>query len=97
MVESLVSTNLADDSLRPVMQMIAEILPGEVRLEFASGNPISHYTMTPYAYQPNIGHKLVGTDFVDLGQGLLECIGQLQTRREFDSNDHTSANLPEIS
>lgn len=93
----LVLTGTERLRVRDVMQMIAEILPTEVKLEFSSGNPISHYSMTPYAYQPNIGHKLVGTDFVDLGQGLLECIGELQTSMDPDPNDHSRANLPEIS
>jgi len=92
----LVLTGTERMRVRDVMQMIAEILPADIELEFAQGNPVSHYTMTPYAYQPNIGHKLVGTDFVDLGQGLLECIGELQTRHESDRNDHSRANLPEI-
>jgi UDP-glucose 4-epimerase len=52
--------------------------------------------MTPYAYQPNIGHKLVGTDFVDLGQGLLQCISDLQEDQQFDADDHARSNLPEI-
>lgn len=92
----LVLTGTERMRVRDVMQMIAEILPAEVRLEFVQANPVSHYAMTPYAYQPNIGHKLVGTDFVDLGQGLLECIGELQAHQEFDSSDHPHANLPEI-
>lgn len=92
----LVLTGTERMRVRDVMQMIAEILPGDVKLEFERGNPISHYTMTPYAYQPNIGHKLVGTDFVDLGQGLLECISDLQKHQEFDSSDQSRANLPEI-
>ncbi len=92
----LVLTGTERMRVRDVMQMIAEILPGNVKLKFERGNPISHYTMTPYAYQPNIGHKLVGTDFVDLGQGLLECISDLQKQREFDSSDQSRANLPEV-
>ncbi len=92
----LVLTGTERLRVRDVMQMIAEILPGEIDLRFASGNPVSHYTMTPYAYQPNTGHKLVGTDFVDLGQGLLECIGELESRRGFDALDHSRASLPEI-
>jgi len=92
----LVLTGTERMRVRDVMQMIAEILPAKVKLEFSRGNPISHYTMTPYAYQPNIGHKLVGTDFVDLGQGLLECIAELQTRQELDSDDHSRTNLPEL-
>jgi UDP-glucose 4-epimerase len=92
----LVLTGTERMRVRDVMQMISEILPREVQLEFASGNPISHYTMTPYAYQPNIGHKLVGTDFVDLGQGLLQCISDLQRHQTFDADDHSRSNLPEI-
>ncbi|MCZ6500110.1 MAG: NAD(P)-dependent oxidoreductase [Gammaproteobacteria bacterium] len=93
----LVLTGTERMRVRDVMQMIAEILPGNVKLKFERGNPISHYTMTPYAYQPNIGHKLVGTDFVDLGQGLLECISDLQKHQEFDSSDQSRGNLPEIT
>jgi UDP-glucose 4-epimerase len=92
----LVLTGTERMRVQDVMQMISEILPRDVKLEFASGNPISHYTMTPYAYQPNIGHKLVGTDFVDLGQGLLQCISELQKQQEFDANDHSRSNLPEV-
>ena len=92
----LVLTGTERMRVRDVMQMIAEILPADIKLEFAEGNPVSHYTMTPYAYQPNIGHKLVGTDFVDLGQGLLECIGELQAQQESDRHDHSRSNLPEL-
>jgi len=93
----LVLTGTERMRIRDVMQMIAEILPDEVQLEFTGGNPISHYTMTPYAYQPNIGHKLVGTDFVDLGQGLLECIGELQSRQDIDPSDRPRPQIPEIN
>jgi len=40
----LVLTGTERMRIRDVMQMIAEILPDEVRLEFTGGNPISHYT-----------------------------------------------------
>ena len=92
----LVLTGTERMRVRDVMRMIAEILPGEVQLDFASGNPISHYTLTPYAYQPNIGHKLVGTDFVDLGQGLLQCISDLQGRETSGADDESHANLPAL-
>lgn len=92
----LVLTGTERMRVRDVMQMIAEMMPSDVKLEFVKGNPISHYKMTPYAYQPNIGHKLVGTDFVDLGQGLLECISQLQRRHDSDSDDHSRSSLPEV-
>jgi len=35
-----------------------------------------HYGQTPYRYTPKAGKKLVPTEFVDLGQGLLELISK---------------------
>jgi UDP-glucose 4-epimerase len=92
----LVLTGVERMRVRDVMQMIAEILPDGVDLQFSRGNPVHHYMMTPYAYQPSTGHKLVGTDFVDLGQGLIECIRDIQHRRGHDPNDHSFKNLPTI-
>jgi len=92
----LVLTGVERMRVRDVMQMIAEILPAGVELQFSRGNPVHHYMMTPYAYQPSTGHKLVGTDFVDLGQGLIECIHDIQRQRDHDPNDHSFKNLPTI-
>ena len=63
--------------VRDLMLMIKEILPDEIQLEFATANPDSHYVTTPYAFQPKIGHKFTCNDYVDLGQGLLDCIAYI--------------------
>ncbi len=55
-------------------EMIKEMLPGPIDIDFADSEPEGHYKLTPYAFSPRIGHKLVPNDFVDFGQGLLDCI-----------------------
>lgn len=62
--------------MQDVMRTIAEMMPFKVDFEFEHQKNNAHYIMTPYRYSPTIGQKLVRKDFVDFGQGLLECIQQ---------------------
>lgn len=63
--------------IRDVMTMISEIMPWPVELNFEEANAIHHYEITPYAFQPRIGRKLVLNEHVDLGQGLLDCLREI--------------------
>lgn len=60
--------------IRDVMTMISEIMPWPITLHFIDANAVHHYEVTPYAFQPRIGRKLVLNEHVDLGQGLLDCL-----------------------
>lgn len=60
--------------IRELARMLQEMLPGRISLNFQDGEPEGHYELTPYTFNPKLGHKLVPDDFVDLGQGLLDCI-----------------------
>lgn len=73
--------------VQDVMTMLAEILPYHVDIEFDDGHGDTHYVLTPYAYSPRIGHKLTSPQFVDLGQGLMECIGELSSQTSDGSAD----------
>ena len=48
-------------------------------------NRIDHYGNTPYRYTPKSAKKIVPTEFVDLGQGLLDVIEE--THHELDNNE----------
>ena len=63
--------------MKDVAAMIAEILPEKIALEFADGEPEGHYHLTPYTFAPRLGHKLVPSDYIDIGQGLLDCIQEI--------------------
>jgi UDP-glucose 4-epimerase len=83
--------------VRDVMTMISEIMPWPVELHFDEANPIHHYQITPYAFQPRIGRKLVLNEHVDLGQGLLDCLREIHQQinhghKEDDATPTTSDN-----
>lgn len=67
--------------VKNLMRMIAEMLPGGVEVRYGGKQGEGHYVMTPYAYNPRVGNKLVANDYVDLGQGLLDCIAELHERK----------------
>ena len=74
--------------IKDVMTMISEILPWPVELHFDEANAVHHYQITPYAFQPRIGRKLVLNEHVDLGQGILDCLREIhQNLHPGDEND----------
>lgn len=73
----LILTGQERMQVRNLLRMIAEMLPAGAELSFGEESMASHYVMTPYAFHPKVGHKLVANDYVDLGQGLLDCLAEL--------------------
>lgn len=67
--------------------MISEIMPWKIALHFDEANAVHHYEVTPYAFQPRIGRKLVLNEHVDLGQGLLDCLGDIHKTMHHSSDD----------
>lgn len=57
-----------------LLNMIREILQNRVTIQFTEGLENAHYTFTPYSFMPKIGKKLVSNTYMDMGQGLLECL-----------------------
>jgi UDP-glucose 4-epimerase len=60
--------------VKDVIHMIREMLPFEVDVQFGRREGAEHYRITPYSFNPKIGKKLVVNPFVDMGQGILDCI-----------------------
>lgn len=67
---------------RDMLGTIREILSGKIAVEYIPVSPenTAHYTLTPYSFIPKIGNKLVSPSYVDMGQGLLECLQELSVR-----------------
>lgn len=61
-----------------LLKMLAEILGVPQQVEFIETAKDGHYIRTPYAYQFKLGRKYVPPMHVDLGQGLLELIGEIE-------------------
>ena len=72
---------------REMLEMISEIINQKISLEFSNASNNFHYTMTPYSFTPKIGSKLVGNLYIDMGQGLLECLQEIS--RELTASKKT--------
>ena len=77
--QSVVLTGQEPMRVSDLLKMLSEILGIAEEVEFTEGKHAGHYVRTPYAYQPKLGRKYVLPMHVDLGQGLLQLIDDLQT------------------
>jgi UDP-glucose 4-epimerase len=64
--------------------MFQEILGRPVAVDYrpVEGPGSGHYAVTPYAYTPKPGRKLVTTHYVDMGQGLLRMVEDISRELE---------------
>ena len=72
--------------VRSLMKMVSEMVPGGVELRFGDQKSEGHYDITPYAFNPKVGHKLVANDYVELGQGILDCLADIHERLHKDEH-----------
>ena len=61
-----------------LLKMLAEILGLPQEIDFIDSSHAGHYIRTPYAYQAQLGLKYSPLLHVDLGQGLIELINDIQ-------------------
>jgi len=62
---------------RDLLETIREMFDNQVEITLAESRNDTHYSRTPYSYQPKPSYKLTSTLTVDLGQGLLECLQEI--------------------
>src|SRR5262249_43833474 len=68
---------------RDMLNMIREILGGDIELSFTDASVPGHYLQTPYHYVPKLGRRLTRNSYIDLGLGLLDCLQHIdQTTNE---------------
>ncbi|HEX4492973.1 MAG TPA: NAD(P)-dependent oxidoreductase [Acidimicrobiia bacterium] len=62
-----------------LFMMFQELLGRKLEVQYrrVEGPGSGHYAVTPYAYTPRAGRKLVTTHYVDMGQGLLTLVEQI--------------------
>lgn len=73
----LVLTGQDKYTVKDLLEIIREIMNGNVDVSWANEEPTGHYQLTPYSFMPEVGHKMVPSDYVDLGQGLLDCLTEI--------------------
>jgi UDP-glucose 4-epimerase len=76
--ESVVLTGQEPMKVFDMLMMLAEIMDiAKDDVQFVDGNYTGHYVRTPYSYQPKLGRKYIPPMHVDLGQGLLQVINEI--------------------
>lgn len=63
--------------IKDLLTMLKEILHNKVEISYVPSDSEIHYTITPYSYNPRMGRKYVGNAYIDIGQGLLELIAEI--------------------
>lgn len=61
-----------------IVALISEILNKKFTVIYDSSESELHYKVTPYTYKPHINYKLVSTCYHDLGQGMIECMQEIE-------------------
>jgi len=75
--ESVVLTGHEPMRVLDLLKMLAEIMDLPERVAFRDESYAGHYVRTPYAWQPKLGRKYTPPLHVDLGQGLLQLIEEV--------------------
>jgi len=80
--QSIILTGQEPMRVYDLLQMLSEIMGITDNIEFVDIEYEGHYIRTPYSYQPKLGRKFIPPLHVDLGQGLLQLIGEVQQDME---------------
>jgi UDP-glucose 4-epimerase len=74
-----------------LLNMIREIV-GDVEIQLepppeddARHGDSGHFAITPYTFRPKVARKLVANPYLDMGQGLLECLEEIYLEETGDS------------
>lgn len=84
--QRLLLTGSTPIKIRDLLTMVREMMGDRVAIEYTSEPDCAHYEITPYCFRPQPARKLVANPHVDLGQGLLECLYELQAERDRKEN-----------
>lgn len=70
-----------------LLEMIKEMLGGKLRIKYLPKTSDTHYTVTPYTFNPRLGRKLVSNPHIDMGQGLLSCMHEIYNNIHRDQHE----------
>lgn len=78
--EHITLTGVERMSRKEVFIMINEILGNNVDIRLNNDGYNNHYTTTPYLFSPTRSRKLLANPYIDMGQGISECMKNVQAQ-----------------
>lgn len=80
--EHVILTGVERMKRMELFYLIKEILNGDIEVQLQKSGYQHHYKFTPYSFQPSKSKKLVANPYIDMGQGILECIRAVYEQEE---------------
>jgi UDP-glucose 4-epimerase len=81
--EHLILTGVERMHRKELFDMINEILGNKLEINLNNDGYHNHYQTTPYSFHPTRSKKLVANPYIDMGQGILECMKDIEENNEF--------------
>ena len=76
--EHIILTGVERMHRKELFEMINEILGGKLNINLNDSGYQNHYKTTPYSFHPTRSKKLVANPYIDMGQGLLDCLKDIE-------------------
>ena len=75
--EHIILTGMEKIKRIDLLNMINEIMKNKFKIKKLKKKSTGHYKTTPYSYHPESAKKIFSNSYIDLGQGLLECVKKI--------------------
>ena len=79
--EHIILTGVERMHRKELFYMINEILGNKIDIKMNDDGYHNHYKITPYSFSPTRSKKLVANPYIDLGQGILDCIHDIEDNK----------------
>lgn len=76
--EHIILTGIERIKRKELFDMINEILGGKLKINLCNDGYHNHYKITPYSFLPTRSKKLTANPYIDMGQGLLDCLKDIE-------------------
>ncbi len=76
--EYIILTGVERMQRKELFEMVNEILGNKLTINLNDDGYHNHYKTTPYSFQPTRSKKLVANPYIDMGQGLIECLKDIE-------------------
>lgn len=84
--EHLILTGVERMQRKELFAMINEILGDPLQIDLNEDGYHHHYKTTPYSFHPTRSKKLVANPYIDMGQGIVECMKDISVNMKDENN-----------
>jgi UDP-glucose 4-epimerase len=75
--------------MKEFFDMIEEILGKEITIHYAPSDQQRHYIRTPYSFDTDVPIRINLSTYVDISEGILDCLKEIQKELNSDESGHT--------